>query len=58
MLECLADGLSNREIAEQLAIKISTAMTHVKRVLSKVEVSSRLRAALLMQRIRHGACDR
>lgn len=54
VIECLADGLSNRELAEQLDIRVSTAKTHVKRVLGKLGVSSRLKAALTMQRIRLG----
>lgn len=51
VLECLAEGLSNREIAERLDIATATAATYVKRILSKLSVSSRLKAGLLMQRI-------
>jgi predicted ATPase/DNA-binding CsgD family transcriptional regulator len=41
----LADGLSNREIADRLVISESTAQVHVKRVLSKLQLSSRSRVA-------------
>ena len=41
----LADGLSNREIADRLVISESTAQVHVKRILSKLGLSSRSRVA-------------
>ncbi len=41
----LADGVSNREIAERLVISESTAQVHVKRILSKLRLSSRSRVA-------------
>jgi non-specific serine/threonine protein kinase len=41
----LAEGLSNREIADRLVISESTAQVHVKRILSKLGLSSRSRVA-------------
>ncbi len=41
----LADGLSNREIADRLVISESTAQVHVKRILSKLRLRSRSRVA-------------
>ena len=41
----LARGLSNRTIATELIISEQTAETHVKRILSKLRVSSRTEAA-------------
>ena len=45
VLHLLVRGLSNREIADELSISIETARTHVARVLGKLEVSSRSKAA-------------
>ena len=41
----LADGLTNREIADRLVISQRTAETHVDHILSKLGVSSRTRVA-------------
>lgn len=46
VLSQIAQGLSNKEIAAQQRISIETARTHVHRVLQKLGVSSRTRAAL------------
>jgi DNA-binding CsgD family transcriptional regulator len=43
----IAEGLSNREIAERQHVSLETARTHVHRVLQKLEVPSRTKAALL-----------
>ena len=47
ILALVAQGHSNREIAEQLVISERTAGTHVSNVLSKLQLSSRTQAALL-----------
>jgi ATP/maltotriose-dependent transcriptional regulator MalT len=46
VLELLAAGLSNREIARQLFISHSTAKVHVHHILEKLNVKSRLQAVL------------
>ena len=43
----IAEGLSNREIAERQRVSLETARTHVHRVLQKLGVPTRTRAALL-----------
>jgi len=50
VLGCIAEGLSNREIAGRLFVSIETVKTHVQRILAKLEVSSRLQAAALVNR--------
>jgi DNA-binding CsgD family transcriptional regulator len=43
----IAEGLSNREIADRQRVSLETARTHVHRVLQKLGVPTRTRAALL-----------
>lgn len=50
VLELVALGCSNREIAARLTISELTAKTHVSRLLAKLEVSSRVQAAALAYR--------
>lgn len=47
VLRLLADGLDQGEIARELVISPQTARTHIQRVLSKLEVHSRMDAARL-----------
>ncbi len=46
VLRLISQGLSNREIAEQLVITERTVCTHVSNILSKLHLASRTQAAL------------
>jgi len=49
-LECLgllADGKTNRQIADELFLSLKTVKTHVGNILRKLEVNSRTEAAIL-----------
>ena len=46
VLRLIAQGLSNQEIADQLAVSEPTVRTHVSRILGKLHLSSRTQAAL------------
>ena len=50
LLQALADGLSDREIAERLSLSVRTIHTHMTHLLAKLEVDSRLQALLLAVR--------
>ena len=45
VLRLLVTGASNRAIAAELVVSIPTAKTHVSRILGKLNVQSRARAA-------------
>jgi DNA-binding CsgD family transcriptional regulator len=49
VLQFVAEGLSNGEIAQQLFVSIETVRTHVHRVLAKLGVRSRAQAAVMMR---------
>ncbi len=44
VIECLADGLSDKEIGERLGIGVETVRTHLGNVFGKLGVDSRLQA--------------
>ena len=52
VLGCVARGLSNRAIAEELGMAERTARTHVSNILAKLGLSSRTQAALFA--VEHG----
>lgn len=53
VLQALAEGLGDKEIAERLYVGTGTVHSHVTSILAKLEVSSRLQA--LVFAVRHGA---
>ncbi|WP_424464211.1 response regulator [Pseudoclavibacter helvolus] len=50
VLTALGEGLSNVGIGQRMHISASTAKTHVSRVLAKLDVASRMEAAVLARR--------
>jgi DNA-binding NarL/FixJ family response regulator len=55
VLRALAEGLSNKEIAERLHMSVDTERTHMMNILNKLGVHSRLQALLFAAR--HGLVE-
>jgi DNA-binding CsgD family transcriptional regulator/tetratricopeptide (TPR) repeat protein len=51
VLQLLARGYTNREIASELTISVKTASVHVSHILRKLDVTSRLEAAEIAHRL-------
>ena len=47
VLQCVAAGLQNKEVAQQLGISVATARNHVHNILEKLDVHSKLEAVSL-----------
>jgi DNA-binding NarL/FixJ family response regulator len=54
-LEALAEGLSDKEIAERLYVGVGTVRTHMTHLLAKFGVDSRLQALIFA--IRYGLVE-
>jgi DNA-binding NarL/FixJ family response regulator len=46
VLRLIAEGLSNKEIAQRLSISLSTVKTHIEELLAKLSASDRTQAAI------------
>jgi NarL family two-component system response regulator LiaR len=50
VLRLIAQGLSNQEVADRIAVSEPTVRTHVSRILGELHVASRTQAALYAAR--------
>lgn len=51
VLACLGRGLSNQDIAAELAMAEATTKTHVSRILTKLDLRSRVQAAIIARQL-------
>lgn len=49
VLDCIDRGMANKEIARELGIEVATVKNHVHKILDKLRVPSRARAAALLR---------
>ncbi len=54
-MQSLAEGLSDQEIAERLYAGVGTVRTHLRSLLLKLQVQSRLQALIFA--VRHGLVE-
>jgi DNA-binding NarL/FixJ family response regulator len=50
VLDLVAEGLTNRQIAERLVVSENTVRAHLRNILDKLHVNNRVQAALLLQK--------
>jgi len=50
VLQLMAEGMSNKEISEQLKISVSTTKSHLLNIFSKLEVNNRIKAVIKAQK--------
>ena len=55
VLSCIADGRTNRGVADELSISVETVRTHVSNILSKLDAPNRSAAAAKYQQLRAAA---
>lgn len=53
VLACVARGLENQAIAEELSVSLATVKTHLRQISSKLGVTNRTQAALLAHGLSH-----
>ena len=57
VLQLLARGYTNRELADELTISIKTASVHVSHILRKLDVTNRIKAAEIAHRLTRAHTD-